>query len=308
MFVAGASITVHAQKVGIGTNMPQNSLSVNNSLGLDQSDSMPGTFDSTHMLRFGSNSKEGMASRRTSGTGKNGLDFYTRGFNRMRIDSNGNVGIGTSSPQQLLDVNGYVRLGVVGVGKLNDGLYPFEVSGTGSFGEVRATNLLADVAVLPSISGSTIFSDNLIVDGTSYLQSTSISGNLAVSQYATLPTLLGNTALTGNLTVNNGKGVISNSAGSTQLKYYTRTAGFQTINLTANGSILATMSFTAGFAHAPQVMVGQVTPDASIPGEWWKIQIIPFNVTKTGCSVRIYNNSGASVSSKASWQIICIGD
>jgi hypothetical protein len=36
-------------------------------------------------------------------------DFYTSGLERMRITANGFVGIGTTNPQQLLDVNGNVR-------------------------------------------------------------------------------------------------------------------------------------------------------------------------------------------------------
>ena len=70
--------------------------------------------DGTHLngLTFGRNSGEGIASKRIDSPPEGsrwGLDFYTARENRMHIDVNGNVGIGTISPQAKLDVNGSVR-------------------------------------------------------------------------------------------------------------------------------------------------------------------------------------------------------
>jgi hypothetical protein len=39
------------------------------------------------------------------------LFFETNNTDRMRIDSSGNVGIGTASPGSKLDVNGEIRIG-----------------------------------------------------------------------------------------------------------------------------------------------------------------------------------------------------
>ncbi|HYG36523.1 MAG TPA: tail fiber domain-containing protein, partial [Clostridia bacterium] len=61
-------------------------------------------------LIFGFGSGEGIASRRKTGSGLNGLEFYTGFKSRFFIDNGGNVGIGTLSPSSLLDIEGDARL------------------------------------------------------------------------------------------------------------------------------------------------------------------------------------------------------
>ncbi len=60
-------------------------------------------------LTFGLNSGEGIASQRTPGVNKNGLDFYTGSSRQMSILSNGNIGMGVTNPTTALQVNGTVK-------------------------------------------------------------------------------------------------------------------------------------------------------------------------------------------------------
>ncbi len=74
-------------------------------------------------LSIGAASTPSYAFAGVSGVGMfgvaNGLAFSTAGSERLRIDSNGNIGIGTSNPSMKLDVNGDVKISTVsGSGKL----------------------------------------------------------------------------------------------------------------------------------------------------------------------------------------------
>ncbi len=57
-------------------------------------------------ITFGAGSGEGIASKRTAGGNRYGLDFYTAFVNRMTILNSGFVGINTTNPAFNLEVNG----------------------------------------------------------------------------------------------------------------------------------------------------------------------------------------------------------
>jgi hypothetical protein len=101
--VSGTSAYYNAGNVGIGTASPQQSLSVAGGLNIDQGGQNSGTI-TTDALTFGSFSGEGIASERVSNGSQYDLEFYTDFNNRIEILNNGNVGIGNTSPGNLLVV------------------------------------------------------------------------------------------------------------------------------------------------------------------------------------------------------------
>jgi hypothetical protein len=96
--------------VGIGTSSPQRTLHVENSSGnlvrLNNSSTANGSFSSIELTSTGGNNCQIRGVQDSSTAGH--LQFYTKNAGavaeRLRIDSSGNVGIGTSSPSDKLTV------------------------------------------------------------------------------------------------------------------------------------------------------------------------------------------------------------
>jgi hypothetical protein len=89
--------------VGIGTTAPGHLLDVAGAVAFDSTGLNNGNGID---LTFGVDAGEGMSSSRTAGPNQYGLDLYTDYNRRISIEQHGNVGIGTTSPDNLLTVNG----------------------------------------------------------------------------------------------------------------------------------------------------------------------------------------------------------
>ena len=93
-----------AESLGIGTSSPQRTLHVS---GTDQAPLRVSSTNTTAAgIEFFNNGTTVAPSVKAVGTIGNSLQFNTNAIERMRIDASGNVGIGTSSPECALHVNG----------------------------------------------------------------------------------------------------------------------------------------------------------------------------------------------------------
>ena len=157
--VFDANITTNGN-VGIGNNSPQRPLDVTvtnaNTAALFSST----TTDVNIELKDSTTTKFLALGR----TGDN-LSFYTNDTTRILVDTNGNVGIGTNSPQEKLDVNGNIYTsGNVSIG------------GTSSAGNIELNGNSGN----GNFSGSVTITGDLTVNGTTITLNTQ---NLAVEDH-----------------------------------------------------------------------------------------------------------------------------
>lgn len=126
--------------VGIGTSSPASKLSVSSASSV-QMQATTGTVD------FRIQSIDANAAAYSGTVSNHAYAFTTNNSERARIDSSGNVGIGTSSPGSALDVKGTLRLSGATSGYV--GLAPAAAAGSttytlpaadGSSGQVLSTN------------------------------------------------------------------------------------------------------------------------------------------------------------------------
>jgi len=115
--------------------------------------------------------------------------------------------------------------------------------------------------------------------------------------------------VTGNVTVNNGNGILQNSQGSGQLKYFTKQVSFNTGAMSAFGvGGELSIAFNAGvFTTAPKVSVGNIVTSSGTTGDPYHVQLVIYDVTTTGCKAKIVNLSPNAVDYAITWNIDCIG-
>lgn len=127
-------------KVGIGTNFPNSRLQVEGDISSSGSNQRIGfSTNETFTNVTGTIAHYGMSLFRNSAnepgvsfSGYYGLNFYTTGNERMRIVSNGNVGIGSINPDEKLTVKGKIHAEEVTIDLNVPADYVFEKYYTGS--------------------------------------------------------------------------------------------------------------------------------------------------------------------------------
>lgn len=300
-----------AGRVGIGTTNPIARLSLDSGLNIDQANVNGVLFESA--LTFGNNRKVGIGSRRTVGSNQAGLDFYTQGFRRMVIDSFGNVGIGTTTPDRRLHVEGTIYGGsyiissygiASGIGNV---LPSYDVhAGVGYFttrlgiGIVPTSTYALDVD-----NGPVRFRQDARIDGIlnpnnalTIGNNTTVDGNLVVTG-----SVSGNLTVTGDVKVSSSKGIVR-SHNATQVKIV-RTSITLTGSLAAGGSVDSGEFFYEAFEGTPQVYMGNMISASN--GNWARLVFIPFEVDSNSCKFRVFNHGSAAANVEVTYSVLIIG-
>jgi hypothetical protein len=116
----------------------------------------------------------------------------------------------------------------------------------------------------------------------------------------------GSVKIRDKLIVDDNKGIVrSNSA--TQQKIVRMTGSLAGTNLAA-GAYLDSGGFLnyEDFGGIPTVTVGQVL-NTSAEGDWYKVLIVPTNVTATNCQMRMFNTSGGPITFSGTWHFLIVG-
>lgn len=175
-----------------------------------------------------------------------------------------------------------IATGIWGMSESYYGVYALSTSGVGIYGS--------------SSSNSAGYFESYGTEPTLYVSNNGLG---AAANFK------GNVKIQNELTVDDNKGIVRSNT-STQVKIVRLNAGF-TVNSLAVGDFKDSGNLNyEDFGGIPTVTVGQVL-NASATGEWYKVMIIPINVTATECQFRIVNLSSNVVSMSANWQIFIIG-
>ena len=101
---SNALVLGNSANVGIGTSAPGHLLDVAGAVNFDSTGLNNGA--NFIDITLGANAGEGMSSSRTAAPNQYGIDIFTDFTRRISIEQHGNVGIGTTAPDNLLTVNG----------------------------------------------------------------------------------------------------------------------------------------------------------------------------------------------------------
>ena len=218
--------------VGIGTTSPSTSLDVVRS-GNSYIQTRR-TNASATTLKLGSETGVNVIVSRDGGTGNAPLAFLTGVSERMRIDSSGNVGIGTTSPSQKLEVNGNVLI---------NGAAPYisiktTQTGTPDWKIYNSYNTVGDFAIVGGSSVNNKF--NIQPNGNVGIGTTSPAYKLDVTGSARIDGVLrvGTTAQNGEIKIidSNGKTFSLNSGNVGNNKFAIEESGTSVRYLVIDGT------------------------------------------------------------------------
>jgi hypothetical protein len=238
-----APLWVTAQNVGIGTLLPQKTLTVNGTILLDQGNNNQGGLDSAALL-FGTSGGVGIISNKTAAGSINSLSFFTNNNMRMNISAAGNIGIGGIN-------NGGSRLYVMGTtnmtgsaeigGNLNvegDGIIDNNFRINGRIGINGATN--GSFGLMVNNSNS-YFEGNITTTGTASIGGTvQATGNVNVGSNLNVTN---DGIINNNFRVNGRVGINGPTNGSFGLIVNNSNSYFQG-NITATGTVNAAGDLT----------------------------------------------------------------
>lgn len=244
----------------------------------------------------------------------NGTKYYYNG---------GNVGIGTSDPLHKLDVSGVINSnsnvlvgGFLGIGT-NSPNYKLHIQ-DGSFNMYNSL----DVKSWRFSYDTGLNRLGLFEDGTARV-SFNNGGNIGIGTSSpayrldvsggsihTTNNLVvdGNATIDGNLTVRDGKGIMSNSQGTGQLKYYTREFSVTAVLAGHAQSGEFSIGLSAGvFSSAPAVFVGDITSTGGTVGELYRVIVMVYGCTTSSCKARLVNTSPNPVNYDITYNLIAVG-
>jgi len=175
-------------------------------------------------------------------------------------------------------ISGY---GVYGVSQSSSGIYGEGISGYGVYGSSSSNSA-------------------------GYFESYGSAPALYVASYmGEAANFKGNVKIKNELIVDDNKGIVRSNTG-TQQKIVRMNAVLAANNLGVGTFIDSGSLNYEDFGGVPTITVGQAI-NATSTGEWYKVMIIPINVTATECQLRIVNLSSNTVTMTGNWQILIVG-